>query len=102
VVRERRVVSTGYNGTPRGMTNCGEGGCEYINVTLWNETDLGTKAQGVTLESVPESDLIRVSASTQKRMRCWRREGEELETGQLYIAIRKRRSHLHLKRTDDY
>lgn len=29
LVREKRVVSTGYNGTPRGMANCNEGGCEY-------------------------------------------------------------------------
>lgn len=28
VVKDRRVVSTGYNGTPRGVTNCCEGGCE--------------------------------------------------------------------------
>ncbi|KAL2264833.1 hypothetical protein VTJ83DRAFT_7343 [Remersonia thermophila] len=31
VVRDRRVVSTGYNGTPRGMRNCGEGGCARCN-----------------------------------------------------------------------
>lgn len=29
VVREKRVISTGYNGTPRGMTNCNEGGCKW-------------------------------------------------------------------------
>lgn len=28
LVRERKVVSTGYNGTPRGITNCNEGGCK--------------------------------------------------------------------------
>jgi len=28
VVKDLRVVSTGYNGTPRGVTNCCEGGCE--------------------------------------------------------------------------
>ena len=28
LVRERRVISTGYNGTPRGLKNCNEGGCE--------------------------------------------------------------------------
>ena len=28
VVRDRRVISTGYNGTPRGTRNCNEGGCE--------------------------------------------------------------------------
>jgi dCMP deaminase len=27
LVREKRVISTGYNGTPRGLTNCNEGGC---------------------------------------------------------------------------
>ncbi len=28
IVKDRMVLSTGYNDTPRGMTNCGEGGCE--------------------------------------------------------------------------
>jgi dCMP deaminase len=27
IVRDRRILSTGYNGTPSGMTNCEEGGC---------------------------------------------------------------------------
>ncbi|HET9050213.1 MAG TPA: dCMP deaminase family protein [Candidatus Dormibacteraeota bacterium] len=27
IVREDRVISTGYNGTPFGMVNCSEGGC---------------------------------------------------------------------------
>ena len=27
IVRDRRIVSTGYNGTPRGVQNCFEGGC---------------------------------------------------------------------------
>lgn len=31
VVRDKRVVSTGYNGTPRGLKNCGEGGCGRCN-----------------------------------------------------------------------
>ena len=28
LVREKRVISTGYNGTPRNLTNCNQGGCE--------------------------------------------------------------------------
>ena len=28
IVREKRIISTGYNGTPRGIRNCCEGGCE--------------------------------------------------------------------------
>jgi dCMP deaminase len=27
IVKDRRIVSTGYNGTPEGMPNCSEGGC---------------------------------------------------------------------------
>lgn len=27
IVKDRRVISTGYNGTPRGVKNCNEGGC---------------------------------------------------------------------------
>ena len=31
LVRNNRIVSTGYNGTPRGLRNCNEGGCERCN-----------------------------------------------------------------------
>lgn len=27
IVADRRIISTGYNGTPRNITNCFEGGC---------------------------------------------------------------------------
>lgn len=27
VVKDRRIISTGYNGTPRGVKNCMDGGC---------------------------------------------------------------------------
>lgn len=28
IVKDRMVLSTGYNDTPRGLHNCGDGGCE--------------------------------------------------------------------------
>ena len=27
IVKDKRIISTGYNGTPRGIRNCDEGGC---------------------------------------------------------------------------
>lgn len=42
LVREKRVISTGYNGTPRGLKNCGDGGCPRCNEGLGSGVGLGT------------------------------------------------------------
>lgn len=42
LVRNKRVISTGYNGTPRGLTNCNEGGCGRCNSAPAGGVSLGT------------------------------------------------------------
>ncbi|RKF60170.1 Deoxycytidylate deaminase [Erysiphe neolycopersici] len=42
LVREKRVISTGYNGTPRGLKNCGDGGCPRCNEGQHSGIGLGT------------------------------------------------------------
>jgi dCMP deaminase len=41
IVKDQRMISSGYNGTPRGVKNCCEGGCERCAGDAPSGTSLG-------------------------------------------------------------
>ena len=60
VVKDHRIISTGYNGTPRGAKNCNEGGCTRCNAST-SDVQSGT-ALGECLCSHGEENAITQAA----------------------------------------
>lgn len=74
LVRGRRVISTGYNGTPRNTKNCNEGGCEISSHLryLWEALLNYFQALVATVGRVVVLHYPPAYASTQKKMLYWR------------------------------
>ena len=57
IILDRRVISTGYNGTPRGTRNCYEGGCPRCN----NLADSGTQLEECLCSHAEENAITQAA-----------------------------------------
>jgi len=57
IVRDKRIISTGYNGTPRGVKNCSEGGCPRCN----NFTNSGEKLDECLCSHGEENAIVQAA-----------------------------------------
>jgi len=57
IVKDKRIISTGYNGTPRGTRNCSEGGCPRCN----NFTDAGKDLEECLCSHGEENAIVQAS-----------------------------------------
>jgi dCMP deaminase len=57
VVKDKRVISTGYNGTPRGTKNCNEGGCPRCN----SLSSQGTKLEECYCSHAEENSITQAA-----------------------------------------
>lgn len=81
LVRSGRVISTGYNGTPRGTQNCNEGGCPRCNIGEGSGQSLSScLCMHAEVFSVTKRNLIG------RKMRCWKL-GENVLVWRRYCIV---------------
>ena len=57
IVKDKRIISTGYNGTPRGIKNCNEGGCPRCN----NLVESGTRLDECLCSHAEENSITQAA-----------------------------------------
>ncbi len=57
LVRDCRIISTGYNGTPRGVRNCSDGGCPRCS----SDTPSGTNLAQCLCSHAEENSIVQAA-----------------------------------------
>lgn len=57
IIKDKRIISTGYNGSPRGTRNCNEGGCARCN----SFADSGTKLDECVCSHGEENSIVQAA-----------------------------------------
>lgn len=61
IVKDKRIISTGYNGTPRGTKNCSEGGCARCWARSHGSVAAGTQLEECTCSHGEENAIVQAS-----------------------------------------
>ncbi len=61
IVKDKRIISTGYNGTPRGTKNCDEGGCARCWARAHGTVAAGTQLDECTCSHGEENAIVQAS-----------------------------------------
>ncbi len=61
LVRDKQIISTGYNGTPRGIKNCDEGGCERCMARVRGEIKSGEGLKNCACCHAEENAIIQAA-----------------------------------------
>lgn len=72
ISKDRRIISTGYNGTPRGAPNCNEGGCPRCN----GLASSGTKLDECLCSHAEENSLTQAAY-----------HGTSVASGTIYVTL---------------
>jgi len=59
IVKDRQIISTGYNGTPKGIKNCNEGGCPRC----WAMTPSGTRLDECLCVHAEENAIVQAACN---------------------------------------
>ena len=58
IVLDKRIIATGYNGTPMGLKNCNEGGCPRCVARMRGEIKPGTDLDKCTCCHAEENAIV--------------------------------------------
>jgi len=59
IVKDKQIISTGYNGTPKGVKNCGEGGCPRC----WGSAPSGTRLDECLCVHAEENAIVQAACN---------------------------------------
>ena len=76
IVKEKMIVSTGYNGTPRGIVNCDEGGCKRCADRQSEKINSGEKLDECICIHAEENALLQAAYN-----------GISIKDGTLYTSL---------------